>query len=309
MHRFNRLYGYGDILRNYCGVESEKPIWGEVQHSLFMNIYHFTGDGHLGPLRDQMGRFPRLLSWQTILPFPHQLPIGIPLAYFLEMHQEEFPLPDGYEHLRETDFVLVMPRMDKDIKLDKRIERYRALIEEGLSKQPGRHLVFALHPKDAANKDILEKEFGKYGEFVWRGKTDATTDLKWSFALVQNASEMWSNYFGAHVFQAAAFFRAPTRLFGDNLFRNVYHENLTPYLEDFYNTADNIDTQADVASKVLGLEHVRPVDELRDILGFTGVKSLLGKPVRFAYRRLRRIKVHWRVARGHQSPRGHQIGQ
>ncbi len=309
MHRFNKLYGYGDILRTYCGVEAEKPIWGEVQHSLFMNTYHFTGDGHLGPLRDQMGKFPRLLSWQTILPFPHQLPIGIPLAYFLDMNKEQFPLPDGYGHLADKDFVLVMPRMDKDIKLDKRVERYQALVEEGLSKQPGRYLVFALHPKDAANKDTLEKEFGKHGEFVWRGKTDATTDLKWSFALVQNASEMWSNYFGAHVFQAAAFFKAPTRLFGDNLFRSVYHDNLTPYLEDFYNTADNIDAQANVASKVLGLEHVRTVDELRDVLGFTGGKSLLGKPVRFAYRRLRRVKVHWRVARGHQSPRGQQIGQ
>jgi len=309
LHRYNNYYGYGQILRSYCGVAPDQPIWGEVQHSLFMNTRHFTAAGHIGPLREQAGRFPRLLSWQTILPFPHQLPIGIPLAYFLEQHREEFALPEGYEHLQGKDFVLIMPRMDKDITLDKRMAKYRALVDEGLAQDPGRHLVFALHPKDGANKDALEKEFASNGEFVWRGKTDPITDQKGSFALVQHASEMWSNYFGAHVFQAAAFFRAPTKLFGDGLVKDFYHPNMNHFLHAFLDASDNIDTQADVASQVLGLQHLRPVDELRDILGFTGAKRILAKPASVAYRRLRRIKVRWRVARGHQSPRGHQIGQ
>ena len=308
MHRYNKLYGYGDLLRDYCGGKPGQPIWGEVQHSLFMNIYHFRESGPLGRPREQLGRFPRLLSWQKILPFPHQIPIGIPLAYFLEKNREQFALPKGYESLRDTNYVLVMPRMDKDITIDKRIAKYRALVEEGLSEDPGRHLVFALHPKDGENKDLLEKEFGQYGEFVWRGKTDPITDLKASFALVQNASEMWSNYFGAHVFQAAAFFRAPTKLFGQGLFKDNYHENMTHYLRAFYDATGDIDTQADVGSHVLGLEYLRPADELRDILGFTGAKALLGKPVKATYRQLRRIKVKWRVWRGLQSPRGVRIG-
>jgi hypothetical protein len=308
MHRYNKLYGYGDLLRDYCGGRPDQPIWGEVQHSLFMNIYHFRESGPLGPPREQLGRFPRLLSWQKILPFPHQLPIGIPLAYFLDKNREQFALPAGYESLRDTNYVLVMPRMDKDITIDKRIAKYRALVEEGLSNDPGRHLVFALHPKDGDNKDLLEKEFGQYGEFVWRGKTDPITDLKASFALVQNASEMWSNYFGAHVFQAAAFFRAPTKLFGEGLFKDNYHENMTRYLRAFYDATGDIDTQAEVGSQVLGLEYLRSADELRDILGFTGAKALLGKPVKAAYKILRRYKVKWRVLRGYQSPRGARIG-
>ena len=308
MHRYNKLYGYGDLLRDYCDSKPDQPIWGEVQHSLYMNIYHFRESGPLGAPRDQLGRFPRLLSWQKILPFPHQLPISIPVAYFLDTHREQFDLPAGYEHLRGKDFVLVMPRMDKDITIDKRLAKYRALIEEGLSEDPGRHLVFALHPKDAENKDLLEKEFGQYGEFVWRGKTDPVTDLTTSFALVQNANEMWSNYFGAHVFQAAAFFRAPTKLFGNGLFNPNYHENMTRYLHAFHDATGNIDAQAEVASRVLGLEYMRPLDELRDILGFTGAKAVLGKSVKAAYKSLRRIKVKWRVWRGVQSPRGVRIG-
>ena len=304
MHRYNKLYGYGDLLHTYCGAPLDRPIWGEVQHSLFMNTHHFRESGPLGSPREQLGRFPRLLSWQKILPFPHQIPIGIPLAYFLEMNQEQFALPEGYEDLQGKDFVLVMPRMDKDISVDKRIAKYRALVEEGLAQDPGRHLVFALHPKDAANKEVLEKEFGRYGEFVWRGKTDPITDLKGSFALVQHASEMWSNYFGAHVFQAAAFFRAPTKLFGQGLFKDTYHENMTRYLRDFHDATADLDAQADIGSQVLGLEYVRPADELRDILGFTGFKRVLGKPVKAAYKVARRYKVKWRVARGYQSPKG-----
>ena len=308
MHRYNQLYGYGNLLRTYCGARADQPIWGEVQHSLFMNIYHFRESGPLGPPRDQLGRFPRLLSWQKILPFPHQVPIGIPLAYFLENNRGQFALPDGYDTLRTTNYVLVMPRMDKDITIDKRIAKYRALVEEGLAHDPGRHLVFALHPKDGENRDALEKEFGDYGQFVWRGKTDPITDLKGSFALVQNASEMWSNYFGAHVFQAAAFFRAPTKLFGEGLFKDNYHENMTHHLRAFLDASGDIDAQAAIGSQVLGLEYVKPVDQLRDILGFTGAKALLGKPVKAAYKTLRRYKVKWRVWRGQQSPRGVRIG-
>ncbi len=304
MHRFNKLYGYGPVLRSYCGEEPDRPIWGEVQHSLFMNTHHFDESGRLGPLRDQAGRFPKLLSWQEVLPFPHQVAIGIPVAYLLEGQSEVFALPKGYEHLNGKDFVLVMPRMDKDITLDKRIFKYRALVHEGLSQDPGRHLVFALHPKDAANKEILEKEFGQVGEFVWRGKVDPITDLKESLALMQHADEVWSNYFGAHVFQAAAFYRSPTRLLGNGLFKDVYHENMNHYLHAFHEAHDNIDTQVEVAKEVLGLQHVRPVDELRDILGFTRAKRVFARPVSVAYRRLRRVKVHWRVARGRQSPRG-----
>ena len=308
MHRYNSLYGYGDILRAYCGGRPGQPIWGEVQHSLFMNIYHFRESGPLGPPREQLGRFPRLLSWQKILPFPHQVPIGIPLAYFLEQNREPFNLPKGYESLKNTDYVLVMPRMDKDIRIENRIEKYRALVEEGLSQDPGRHLIFALHPKDAENKSLLEQEFGRYGEFVWRGKTDPITDLKASFALVQNASEMWSNYFGAHVFQAAAFFNAPTKLFGPGLFKDTYHENMTRFLRAFHDATGDVATQSEVASRVLGLEHVRHPDELRDILGFTGLKSQLARPVKAVYKTLRRYKVRWRVWRGLQSPRGVRIG-
>jgi len=308
MHRYNKMYGYSDILHTYCNAPANQPIWGEVQHSLFMNIFHFRESGPAGPPREQLGRFPRLLSWQKILPFPHQLPIGIPLAYFLAMHQEQFSLPEGYGHLANTDFVLVMPRMDKDISIDKRMIKYRALVDEGLAGDPGRHLVFALHPKDAANKDALEKEFGRHGEFVWRGKTDPVTDLKASFALVQQASEMWSNYFGAHVFQAAAFFDSPTKLFGKGLFKPTYHDNMTRHLREFYDAADNIARQSDIAGQVLGLQYVRPVEELREMLGFTGVKALLARPVKAAYKTLRRYKVKWRVARGYQSPRGVPFG-
>lgn len=308
MHRYNKLYGYSDLLHTYCNAPADQPIWGEVQHSLYMNIYHFRESGPLGAPRDQLGRFPKLLSWQKILPFPHQLPIGIPLAYFLEENQEQFALPEGYEDLQGKDFVLVMPRMDKDISIEKRIKKYRALVNEGLAHDPGRHLVFALHPKDGENRDLLEKEFGDKGQFVWRGKTDPITDLKASFALVQQSAEMWSNYFGAHVFQAAAFFRAPTKLFGEGLFKDAYHENMTRHLRAFYDAAGDIDTQAEVGAQVLGLQYVRPKDELRDILGFTGAKAVFGKPVKATYRQLRRLKVKWRVWRGVQSPRGVRIG-
>lgn len=301
MHRFNSRYGYGRILKQYCGVPADTPIWGEVQHSLFMNTRYFSADDVLGPEREQLRRFPRLLSWQTILPFPHQLPIGMPLGYFLRMHQDEFVFPPGYENLRGEPFTLAMPRMDKDLSIEERVRRYRALVDGGKSSGDGVQVVIAPHPSEVKNRDVLEAEFSKDAIILWRGKADAIQETIWSFALMQHATELWSNYFGAHVFQAAAFFRTPTRIIGDSVFRPTYHPNINAHLHTFTEAEGDITTQAEVASNVLGLQHLKSPEELRHILGFTGIRKLLGKPVRYGYRKMRQRSVHKRQALGIQS--------
>lgn len=301
MHRYNNKYGYGQILREYCQVPEGTPIWGEVQHSLFMNTRYISADGRIGPPREQLARFPRLLSWQTILPFPHQIPIGMPFGYLLKMHQRRFELPPEFDDLRGQKFTLVMPRMDNDLPLGVRIDRYEELINGSLSSGRNPLIVVAPHPSELKNKTELERRFSNRAVLLWRGKADPLQESLWSLALMQHAEELWSDYFGAHAFQAVAFFETPTLIFGTNAFRSNYHPNITGHLKAFEEAAGDVETQAEIAREVLGLQHLREPSELRKILGFTGVKRLAGKPIKFAYRKYRQRKVHRRQAAGSQS--------
>jgi hypothetical protein len=301
MHRYNNKYGYGQILKNYCGVSKSSIIWGEIQHSLFMSTNYIRVNGTVGPRREQFARFPRLLSWQTVLPFPHQVPIGMPIGYLLRLNKGGFSLPEELRWIGAQKFSLIMPRMDKDLSLEERVVRYGALVQEAIASSPDTLHILAPHPAERVNRETLDERFSANALVLWRGGNEAVNDPSHTLALFQHAGALWSDYFGTHVFQATAFFGTMCRVIGKNAFRVNYHENINQLLLAFGEARDYPEQMSEVAAKLLGLQHLRSPEELTNILGFQGLRRLSGRPVKAIYRKYRQAKVHIRQGLGMQT--------
>jgi hypothetical protein len=293
MHRYNDKYGYGAILRHYCGVDDAVPIWGEVQHSLFLNIRYFTADGTLGPAREQLQRFPRLLSWQTLLPFPHQVPIGDPLFY--QSDHSDFEGGDSALALREPkSFNVFLPKLNDELDLSTRLAVYASGVRQAAELSGTTPICVALHPREKSVRAEMQRVLGRLAEVVWAPDDFPGGPTAWSTQLMRDSQTVISDYFGAHVFRSVALFETPVALVGERVFNPAVHLMMLPLLRDFFDAMGDFPAQNEIARRVLGVEYVRPREELRDILGFTGVKKLLGRPVRVVYQRVRRAKVRKR---------------
>ena len=289
MHRYNNKYGYGKILRQFCGVSGDTPIWGEIQHSLFMNTRYFTADGRIGPPREQLQRFPRLLSWQKLLPFPHQIPIGDPLLYsrLLENVVTESPQAG----LPEQPFAVFMPKLNDEVALPDRIDQYIKGAKEASHVVSPAALLVALHPREASYRDDIEKSLSRVAEVVWVPEGYLGGQIAWSNALMRHSEMVVSDYFGAHVFRASAYFETSVSLVGDTLFNPGFHPAMDAITRDFTGVGHDPLRQKAISERVLGVEFQRSRDELREIVGFTGWKKVVGRPVRVVYQRVRRASV------------------
>jgi len=289
MHRYNTKYGYAQILRDYCGQRLDVPIWGEIQHALFLNTRYFTADGRLGPPREQLQRFPRLLSWQTLLPFPHQIPIGDPLLYAGGIGGSDSQLADGSPQF--ADYAVFMPKLNDEVSLDKRRQRYVAGARDAADRSNASRLLIALHPREKSHRDFLEADLGDVGQIVWAGDDYPGGATAWSQTLIAGSSTLFSDYFGAHVFRASWFFERPVTIVGDSPINPATNAVMLPYLYGFLDADEQTADQKTIARALLGVEYRREPGELADILGFTGWRKAAGRPVRVLYQRIRRVQV------------------
>ena len=289
MHRYNNKYGYGHILREYCGQGHDVPIWGEIQHALFLNTRYFSADGKVGPPREQLQRFPRLLSWQTLLPFPHQIPIGDPMLYSTSVGSSPGELPQT--GLPAAPFSVFMPKLNDEVPLPDRLERYLNGAREGIDMASPTHLVVALHPREARHKDSIARSFEGVAEVIWAPDDYLGGPAVWSHAVMRRSEMLVSDYFGAHVFRASAYFAKPIGLVGGNLFNPGFHPTMNSIMRDFLSAVSDQAEQIAVSERLLGVEFQRTRDELMDILGFVGWKRVAGRPVRVVYQRVRRAAV------------------
>jgi hypothetical protein len=289
MHRYNNKYGYGQILRDYCGQGQDVPIWGEIQHALFLHTRYFRADGRLGPPREQLQRFPRLLSWQTLLPFPHQIPIGDPLLYAKRLGVSDTKLADGFPG--PGDYGVLMPKLNDEVPLDERRKHYLTGAREAVEQSGTERLLIALHPREKSHRDFFEEALSDLAEVVWAEDGYLGGATAWSQALVAGSSRLFSDYFGAHVFRASWFFERPVSIVGDFPINPATNTTMVEYLRGFLDANDDMATQRSVAHAVLGVEYRREPGELADILGFTGWRKVAGRPIRVVYQRLRRARV------------------
>jgi len=289
MHRYNNKYGYGRILRRFCGVSQNTPIWGEIQHALFLNTHYFTADGRLGPPREQRQRFPRLLSWQNLLPFPHQIPIGDPLLY-ANVSVEGESVSSGDVSV-SGDYTVLMPKLNDEVPRDERARHYLGAAKEARELSGNDRLLVALHPREKVHRSFFEQHLGPMGEVVWADDEYPGGPTAWSQKLLAQSTRLFSDYFGAHVFRASWFFDLPVSIIGPAPINSATHSTMLEHLTAFLDAQGQLEGQKMVSQTVLGVQFVRSAEELTDILGFSGWRRMAGRPVRVVYQRLRRLRV------------------
>lgn len=85
MHRLNTIYGNKAILASHCGIESDLPIWGNVQHGWQPFPYLETDFSRLGRLTNKYIWSSTLFSGEKNFPnVGKYVTIGSPFAYLLQ---------------------------------------------------------------------------------------------------------------------------------------------------------------------------------------------------------------------------------
>lgn len=303
MHRHNRKYGYGDILKTYCGVDPSWPILGEVQHSLFVSSHFFTSDGHIGPRRPTGRRGLLLFSWQYLLPFPHQWAIGDPLVYEEDLWARANQA--GVDTLLSAldGPVLVMPKMNQELGPNRRLSDYTKLISRARSLAEGRAIHVSLHPLDWQLGERLVESLGiSLAPPPQDGASPQALAVD-SVMRMSAASLVVSDYFGAHVFRASAFFKRPVWV-DPSAMHDAIHPWISTIFAQFLQLEADNPARVTLSERVLGFEHRRTREELRNRLFMPHVPLPARRTLVAGYKTLRRVGVRIRESKflGKSSP-------
>lgn len=296
MHRNNSKYGHDVLLSDYVGVSRQTPILGEIQHSLFLSRFHFDSHGRIGPPR-KTGAFPfPFFSWQNLIPFKNQVPIGDPLIYCLasEKDRPQHPSPK-YSTSR---YPLVMPKLNEERAPHERESNYRRLVAFAREYSGADRVNLLLHPKEYRSgiSDNLKSIAGT--ELVMHLQNTPFEATRHSLALLENSSAVYSDYLGTHLFRAKAFFSLPTYIsaFSPET-KWPYEPRIRDLLEYFGSNALPLVEEISIARELLGFSHRKEPEELRQLLFRPDLPSNFRALLVASYKTSRRAKVSFRQSK------------
>lgn len=274
-------------------------VLGEIQHSLFLSTRHFKANGEIGPRRES-GRNPfvPLFSWQGILPFKFQVPIGDPLLYSNELHT----LLLESSSFKKSLCPVVMPKLNEELSPDDRINDYRRLIQFAADVTGQQSLTISLHPKDLWTMSALEKNT-KVQILPARVKAEKPESLLDSLNRLKNAPLVISDYYGAHIFRANAFFGTPVVVNQETALHSAIDRNFMEYLSAFEDERNNPTKRIELSKLIVGQSHKKTPQELAEILfpyrSRPVTRVIVGsyKKGRIGLVRLRRLAELFRKAR------------
>lgn len=275
------------ILSAYCGVNQATPIMGEVQHSFFVSTHHFDVSGRIGPPRSS-GRNPLvpLFSWNNILKFRFQIPIGDPLQY-----------SDGFEQIKHDgrspgatpEDILIMPKKNDELAPLDRLADYSRLIEFAKQFSESGRLVLSLHPADADLQDQLHKTFDF---LILPERSQEAPSLSTQLMRLSRAKMIVSDYLGAHVIRANAYFGAQIVIPSSSSLPKAVDPHLRPYLEELANNSSLNSAEVRSISQILvGTKHKKSAEELREILYRPDQNEMVRKFRIGVYKKGRRARV------------------
>lgn len=290
MHRHNRKYRHSELLLGAVGQPDSCPILGEVQHSLFVSTHHFTSTGTVGPPRRCGREGIPFFSWNDLLPFNRQVPIGDPLLYR--------PKPLATELKASMDQrkkVLIMPKFNAERKREERIAGYRQLVDVTRERFPHSHYILQVHPDDRENIAGSSKLFSGI-------EISAVSYLQVNTSLYLQAPPphtvaISSDYFGAHVFRANLYLGIPSVVSGQEALHSAIDRTLFPLFESYLAAHTDFEVQLQISEEVLGQRFMRNSDELRELLIGRHPGSLPIKLWVAGYKYQRQLRVKTRNSR------------
>jgi hypothetical protein len=261
----NEAYGNAASLRAYCGAPKNAPIWGEVQHSLWLNDLYKVSER-----RSRL--FPKLFTWNSIINFENSIPIGDPMGYFLRVKPPKL--------IKNPQEVILLPKFRRALTIDDRISQYKAFMSEAVEKLPDSKFVISIHPEELKYRDQIL--VGRFSKIRIHDPKDLGNPMQEYVNLFENARVIFTDYLGAHVFRAKSYFSLNCELTDKTWENPMIDSNLRPYFENF-TSVQNDSHAREISDLLLGLNYMKSSDELSELLGLTRARSFFGKLIQKSY--------------------------
>jgi hypothetical protein len=261
----NEAYGNAASLRDYCNADKSAPIWGEIQHSLWLN--------NLNKVNERRSRlFPKLFTWNSIINFENSIPIGDPMGYFLKINPPRI--------VENPQKVILLPKFRRVLNIDDRISQYKSFMSEAMERFPNAQFLMSIHPEEIKYRDQILT--GQFSNFILHDPKDIANPMQEYVDLFENARIIFTDYLGAHVFRGRSYFNLNSEFTLKTWENPLIDERMKAYFAEFVNLQDDKETKM-ISDLLLGLNYLKSSTELSKTLGFGRAKSFTGKLIRQKY--------------------------
>ncbi len=261
----NEAYGNAATLREYCNADPLAPIWGEIQHSLWLN--------NLNKVNERRSRlFPNLFTWNSILSFQDSIPIGDPMCYFLRVNPPVL--------IENSNQVMLLPKFRRVLNIDDRITQYKYFLSEALEKFPNSQFLISIHPEELMYRDKILT--GKFSKIKIHNPQKIMNPMQEYVEFFKSTRIIFTDYLGAHVFRAKSYFNLKSEFTIETWKNPLIDEKMKDYFEEFITARGEKDTK-EISDILLGVNYQKSPEELSKILGLGRVKSFTGKIIRQKY--------------------------
>ena len=261
----NEAYGNAASLREYCNADKSAPIWGEIQHSLWLN--------NLNKANERRSRlFPKLFTWNPVIDFEHSIPIGDPMGYFLKLNP-----PKLIDNPQE---VILLPKFRRVLSTEDRISQYKSFIIEAVEKLPSSNFLMSIHPEELKYSDQILS--GQFSQISIYDPGDIANPMQEYVSMFENARMIFTDYLGAHVFRARSYFNLKSEFTLKTWENPKIDKKMKMYFEEYLTASDDISAKK-ISDSLLGVNYFKSSEELSKVLGLTKVKSYAGKLIREKY--------------------------
>lgn len=272
MFKINSSYGNSQILCDYVGVPL-RPIWGEIQHSLWMDCPDFGKRSRL---------FKYIYVWNKLLNIQDAITIGDPYLYF---DTNRVNIEIG-KQIQSEKAVILMPKFRRRLSDKERLVVYMNFIKEAAFIYPEQVLLLKLHHTEISMWRRELKHYQLINEIKILQASESGTSLEETITLntiLKSSANIYTDYVGPHVLRRLAIFGKRMDL-SNSLYQ---YPSISKEMREFVGLLSsrdsNLDTQVEIANILLGRQFKKDREELGHTLGLTGFKGKVSFGVRKAY--------------------------
>jgi hypothetical protein len=261
----NEAYGNAASVRAYCNADRSAPIWGEIQHSLWLNNFNKVNER-----RSRL--FPKLFTWNSVISFENSIPIGDPMGYFLKKNP-----PNLVENTRE---VILLPKFRRVLSIEERVSHYKYFMSEAMGRFPNAHFLLSIHPEEIKYRDQILT--GQFSNIRIHDPKNIENPMQEYVSLFENARLLFTDYLGAHVFRAQSYFNLKSEFTIETWENQLIDKKMKEHFEEFVSVRSDRDAKK-ISDLLLGVDYLKSPEELSKILGLRKIKSATGKIIRKKY--------------------------
>lgn len=279
MFDINSAYGNNRILCNYVG-KNLRPIWGEVQHSLWMNTPEFGARSRV---------FRTIFTWNDILDIGKSIPIGDPFLY----QNENLDDSKNYDFMTREKGIIILPKYRRKLSPKDRLFHYTQLLEEARYNFPGEPLLLKLHHSEAEYWKDKTSQFSAFYNLEFMDElTSAISEKNGKIVdtnrILASSLPILTDYLGPHAFRRIVKYDKEVLLSEKTYNYPSIASKMIDLIQEFRSIHTTNFQKKAIANKILGADFIKEPSELGKLLGISGFRGTISPAVKTCYCRWRR---------------------